>query len=602
MSEQLLVGEDGFALPMDYATHRIAVLAKPRVGKSNAGVRTAEELSRLGIPWVAIDPKGDWWGVRSRADGAGPGLAVPIFGGEHGDIPLDPGAGKVIGELIADKRLSCVIDLSDMPSRQAMWGFLIDLGETLLRKNRGALHLFLDECDEYLPQKISDRGNQPKALSTWSRVVSKGGQKGIGVTLISQRSAFVNKDVLWLVDAMIAFNTFSPKDRETIAEWLADKGADRREFEAGLRTLQKGQAWVFGPDWLNDAPQLVQYQRRTTFDSGATPEVGQSTIAPANLADVDLEALGAQMQAAVERQRADDPKALHARIAELERSQLAARDETVSVWATEATELRSQVLALTLRNEALSGLLARVPDELDSYGAEIGAGLQVRATAIRDELGKWCADRDTAATPAATEMGRGDTRAQGPSRAAVTPGIASSSGGHAPRPISTADESTLTTYQRDVLTAIVRFPGRPAAKVAVIAGKRPKSSTLRNNLSALRTRGLIEGGASSVTITPAGRAALGPLQELPSGAELVEHWQQELGANGCPAAVLGAAFRAYPQAIDKADIEQATGYSATSSTVRNALSTLRTRELIEDAEQSGYVRCASLFFEREAAA
>lgn len=596
MSERLDVAEGSFSLPADYATHRLAMLAKPRVGKSNAAVRVAEEFTAAGIPWVAIDPKGDWWGVRSSADGAGPGLSVPIFGGLHGDVPLEPGAGKVIGELIADKRLSCVLDVSQFRSRQEMWGFLIDLGETLLRRNSEVLHIFLDECDEYLPQKHAEGGNQPKALSTWSRVVSKGGQKGIGVTLISQRSAFVNKDVLWLVDAMIAFNTFSPKDRATIAEWLADKGADRQAFETALRTLPKGTAYVYGPDWLNDDPELVQFQRRTTFDSGATPEVGKSTITPALVADIDLATLGATIRATVERAKADDPKELRARIAELERGQVATRDEAIAPWAQEAEQLRGQVRVLTLRNEALQGLLERVPDELDEYAAEIAAGLTVRATAIRDELGKWC---EEPAIQSVVESERRAPRAQGSSGAAAGLGLPSRSD-RARRTDSPAD-GALTAYQRDLLTAIARYPGRPSTKIATIAGKAPKSSTLRNNISSLRTKGYLTGGGAALQITEAGLDALGTLEQLPTGAELVEHWQRELGAESCPAAVLGALYRAYPQALDKTDIEHETGYSASSSTVRNALSTLRTRELIENAG-TGFVRCSDIFeLERSAA-
>jgi hypothetical protein len=50
---------------------------------------------------VIVDPKGDWWGLRSAADGHSPGLPIVILGGERGDVPLEVGAGEVIAKLVA---------------------------------------------------------------------------------------------------------------------------------------------------------------------------------------------------------------------------------------------------------------------------------------------------------------------------------------------------------------------------------------------------------------------------------------------------------------------------------------------------------------------
>lgn len=55
------------ALPLDYVTSRNMVLAQSGAGKSNVCVVLAEEMHRNGIPWIAIDTKGDWYGVRSSS-------------------------------------------------------------------------------------------------------------------------------------------------------------------------------------------------------------------------------------------------------------------------------------------------------------------------------------------------------------------------------------------------------------------------------------------------------------------------------------------------------------------------------------------------------
>ena len=88
-------------LPDSMVTGSIALLAVKGAGKSNAAVVLAEPMHRAGLPWVAIDPKGDWWGIRSSRDGKGPGLPVSVFGGLHGDLPLAPEAGVLIADRVA---------------------------------------------------------------------------------------------------------------------------------------------------------------------------------------------------------------------------------------------------------------------------------------------------------------------------------------------------------------------------------------------------------------------------------------------------------------------------------------------------------------------
>lgn len=101
----LRLGPD-LVLPVDFATEGVAVVGMRGSGKSNTEVRWVEVLHGAGVPWVAVDPKGDWWGIRSSADGKGPGLPVPVFGGLHGDFPLEERLGARIADLLVDENLS----------------------------------------------------------------------------------------------------------------------------------------------------------------------------------------------------------------------------------------------------------------------------------------------------------------------------------------------------------------------------------------------------------------------------------------------------------------------------------------------------------------
>src|SRR5690606_29774424 len=95
-----------------------------------------------------------------------------------------------------------------------------DFAEALLRRNRDPLHLFLEEADEYLPQTAREKGELPRCLGAWQRLVKRGRFRGMGATLISQRSSALNKDVLNMAECLIALRTTAPLDRKAVLGWV----------------------------------------------------------------------------------------------------------------------------------------------------------------------------------------------------------------------------------------------------------------------------------------------------------------------------------------------------------------------------------------------
>ncbi|MEO8679231.1 MAG: DUF87 domain-containing protein [Vicinamibacterales bacterium] len=143
------------ALPLDAVSRTFGILAVRGAGKSNTAAVMAEEMFAAGLPFVVIDPVGSWYGLRSSADGTAPGLPIPIFGGKHGDVPLERGAGELIADLIVEKRLTCVLDLSRADSETAKKQFLLAFATRLYQKNENPLHLFLEEADDYIPVRAA---------------------------------------------------------------------------------------------------------------------------------------------------------------------------------------------------------------------------------------------------------------------------------------------------------------------------------------------------------------------------------------------------------------------------------------------------------------
>src|SRR5207245_2319748 len=83
-----------------------------------------------------------------------------------------------------------------------------------------------------------------------------------------------------------------------------------------LSSLPKGHGWVWDP--LHDIFKQIHFRDRETFDSSATPKVGQVIKPPKKIAEPDLNALKKRMSATIERQKSEDPRELRKTIEHLE--------------------------------------------------------------------------------------------------------------------------------------------------------------------------------------------------------------------------------------------------------------------------------------------
>lgn len=309
---------DDLALPLDFITSTQAILAKKRVGKTYTAQVLAEELLAAGQQVVVIDVTSVWWGLRSSADGKAEGYPITIFGGRHGDLPLEATAGEELANAIVDDKFSAVLDVRLLKKGQRL-RFIADFLEALYDKNTEAMHLFLDEADAYIPQRAFTP-EQARALGAGDELVRRGGSGGIGVTMISQRAQTLNKDVLSQVDMLTVLRMNHPKDLGAIKDWVVEHvDADKaKEMMASLPGLPKGEAWVWAPE-LGIFKRIHVRQKRT-YDSGRTPKVGERVHPPKKLAKVDIERLGERIKATVERAKANDPKELKAEIARLKKA------------------------------------------------------------------------------------------------------------------------------------------------------------------------------------------------------------------------------------------------------------------------------------------
>jgi hypothetical protein len=307
---------DDLSLPISFVVTTHAILGKKRTGKSYKASQIAEELLRLDKQIVVIDPTSAWWGLRSSSDGLRPGYPITIFGGDHGDLPLEPEAAADIADAIIEDRFSAILDLSDL-SRAGEQRFCADFLDRFYRKNpKRPVHVFLDEADVYAPQ--SAQGDEMKSLGACRNLVLRGGIKGIGITMITQRPARLNKDVLSQIDMLTVIQIKHGPDIDQVKDWASrqETGGAQKEMIASLPNLPKGDAWVW--DSADETFVRVTWADKRTFDSGRTPDADTAIEPPKVLAQVDLDRLGATIANAKKAAKDNDPKELRKKIAELQ--------------------------------------------------------------------------------------------------------------------------------------------------------------------------------------------------------------------------------------------------------------------------------------------
>lgn len=597
------------SLPVDVVTETMAILAKRRAGKSYTARRLVEQLLDAQLQVVIVDPKGDWWGLRSSADGKRPGYPILIAGGEHADVPLEVSGGEVLARFVVDQRVSLLLDLSGFRKREVAT-FMAMFLETLYRlkakrEYQTPVMLVLDEADAIAPQHPQD--GEQRMLGAAEDIVRRGGQRGIGCTLISQRSAVLNKNVLTQAQILVALRTMSPQDLAALDAWVKVHGSpeERGVLFASLPSLPVGDAWVWSPGWptVSGIFQRIHVDAITTFDSGRTPKVGERLAPPKTVAEVDLGELKTLLAGTIVKARADDPKVLRAKITELERAHHAARNEwTVKLAAAELAAKtvpepdRTEVPVLTVQDREL---LVTLRDELHELSAEQLA-LASRLDQILSKLNEQITpDHGAVLTVSPPQAKQPVPRIAAVPRDHRRPPPMSP----APRPerVAVADDDSLTVPQMRILEAldrllVVRYPNPLKSQVAVLAGQSPRSSGFENNLSRLSTRGYVERLADKrLSILDAGRELLPA--HAPATLTRDDLHQAWFGVLKSPKLewMMRVLIEMYPATVSKDTLATMTSQSVTSSGFENNLSALSTWGLLARLPNKEVVATEGLF-------
>jgi Fe2+ or Zn2+ uptake regulation protein len=614
------------SLPLSAVTSTTVVYGGKGMGKTNFGAVLVEELSGAGLRWSVLDPMGVWWGMRHSADGKGSGVECLILGGAHGDIPIEPTGGAVIADLVADETVNVIIDIS-RNGKGEMWSigerikFATDYGKQLFRRQgslvdgqrREPICQVVDEAARFIPQMVR-AGDVAVAMcaGVWSAIVEEGRNIGLGVVLLTQRSARLSKDVAELADLMMAFRTVGPNSIDAVIDWLGahlPKPEIKSKIEI-VRSLPVGSCLAVSPGWL-ETEKVIRIRRRNTFDSSATPKPGEKAArVRGDGAKPDLDVYAKRMRETIERAAADDPKMLRKRIAELEAaaakkpkedgkamSDLLQQVEELRTKAAEADRLRQLLQDLQTeltREEALrkgtADALRHAADAVQACARLLEDGSMEAARIASQPMAPLRrAQPDDGVTAAAMRVASVPVPKQ-PTAASRAP-VANQ---------ATDDGERLTPARQKILDALAMGQSMGRARlsrmwIAILVKASQTSSSFGNNLGALRSAGLIDYQGGEVMLTDAGLGRANPAPRLSQTEALTLLLNYLTPARR---KIMEVLLPLGGDAIARDKLAEAVNASPTSSSFGNNLGALRSLGMI-DYPTSGQVHArAELFLER----
>lgn len=574
----------GLALPLETVTEKLAWMGRTGSGKTYGATKLAELMLQAGAQIIALDPVGVWSGLRIGEVE----LPIYVFGGLRKDFPLEPTGGALMADLLVDRGISAVLDVSQFGTDTEHRRFATDFATRFFQRKKAAptaVHLFIEEAQEFLPQD-KQHGDETM-LHAMQRLWKLGRNFGIGGSLISQRPQDVNKKALEMSGTMFAFQTTGPNAKDAIERWIGAHGLDEKLADY-LPKLRVGEPWLWSPT-VFDIDRQIQILPKDTADVSSTPKVG-SRAKERPLTKIDVDKIAKAMEATIERTKAEDPRELRRQIAELKRELTKSGKPGKAVAAvpggTRQTQRELDRYKTALR-DAMKFIVKVLAKDFDSAGGVDQDALQKAVSTAVKQIAQSIEKQVSGEIATVTRLKREASTLQHTITRLLNEPVELHVEVQKQEPFKVTQRHTHSNgldkpnaAQRAFMTVLAQRFGTTTTRnqLAVMTGYSAKSSHVDNTISAMRTSGWAEGSRDALKITEAGIAALGEYESLPTGPALIDHWIKEAGA--AAGAMLKVLVDAYPNTMTRDEIATATNYSAESSHVDNSISRLRTLQLV----------------------
>jgi hypothetical protein len=335
----LNIARDGaLTLPIDdLLGESVAVLGIKGSGKSNTAAVIAEELLGAGLPLCIVDIAGEYWGLKEKYQVLVAGRSANV------DVETAPSGGGALAEFSLRQGVPVILDLSGFRKQERfdlLLGFFERLWD-LAGDLRRPYQIALEEAHNFVPQ-----GGSTPVSEVLVQIATEGRKRGLGIVMVSQRSARVDKNALTQAGILFLHRVRHPTD---IAVYRDIVPKERGWVERTVNALQVGQAIaLYGEDVI-----VVTIRQRHTFHAGYTPGLGD-VVAP------DLRAVDASMLDELRRALESAPSDQADPEREQLRRQLAAVEAERDALLAERDALKEESAQLKSQIEMLSQLRVTV--------------------------------------------------------------------------------------------------------------------------------------------------------------------------------------------------------------------------------------------------
>lgn len=606
MSRTKMIHIGQVSIPLrDFAVARTGVLGITKSGKTYCAKGIAEQLMDHSVPIIVFDAIGVWRFLKRPADGGGRGYKVVVAGGQEPDLPLTPGGAVEIIRAAMKQNVSVVIDLYDKRLSKSQWRDIVrECFRTILYENTGVRTIILEETPEFAPQKILD-GETYAEVEKLGRM---GGNHGIGLLMIAQRSQEVNKAVLELCDNMILMRQRGSNAIDSLEKWMnrVDAGIATQIAKA-LPGMQPGECFVWAEDSIKPVrtkTKLINSLHLDRRDLVAGRKIRSKAVDTSDF----VERLSGELSNLIEEQKANDPKTLREELNRVRQELLAKNAELTRALDAPASpkgaELRKAVKAMEAAMKILVNINAldfkdASPEEIEKAltSAVESAMIKVEALLAARLAGMERIKADAAkAVKTMQQILKGeipvDISVQKNQPFTIQPSHIRPTGVPKTTQIELEPGVVLPSGETKVLIAVAQYGSIERDTITVLTGF--KRATRDAYIDRLRKRGFVtaERGAP-IQITEAGRSALPEnFEPLPTGVALQQYWLNRLPEGERKIMDIMLNYNTAP--VNREELSERTGYKRAT---RDAyLQRMRSKKIVEDADR-GFVRLSANLFD-----
>ena len=360
----------------ELVTGRTFLASVSRYGKSYTCRRIVEQVYGKALI-IIIDVESEYSTLR-------PKFPFLIIGR---DVAVVPEAAEYLADQVVENDVSTIVDLGDpqleIATAQEFVARFVERLIAIQTLTKKPLLVIAEEFDELCPERGTFRS---ASLQAMIKLAKKGGKRGMGLIMVTQRPSFISKYALSQATNKIIGRIEWPADLDVVQRYLrvSDKIANR------LAEVDKGEFYVAGD--FAEKEGFVKVGPVTTEHLGATPSV--IPPAPAELKEV-VAKLAEQLPKIQEKIAPAIPKvaeiearikekfetAWQARLQRVEKERDAIKRKIEAKYETEIADLKGR-LEEAQKAAALSE--ARI-DDLLSHPTVKGA-LQEKLTSQQQDL------------------------------------------------------------------------------------------------------------------------------------------------------------------------------------------------------------------------